>query len=160
MTYAFSEQERQTVIRKFIDDRQKGSVKIRSFHPLVKFFGGLMFRPLPLVGKVPLSDSDVEAYFYSLIATVSGVTRTTDTALQEATDQLFACITILGEQNELQEAIIPIADWENRLSELETKVGMTTAAIDALTRILDRYRPVLDELEKDYKDKLGRIQQP
>jgi len=51
-----------------------------------------------------------------------------------------------------------IARLSKIVDEQESDIGKIKASLGVLTKILDLYKPVLDEVEKDYKDKLGRIQ--
>ncbi len=66
-------------------------------------------------------------------------------------------LNILNLMDAMKDSWTSIVMIFNEVKEHDVKIGTTSAAVKVLTEILNRYKPVLDELEKDYADKLGRI---
>lgn len=141
----FSLEERRALVRSFIEAYQRGSVTIQ-------------------FGIEPEKAHQGKTMFEQHVAKVSGAFETTklpdqiDLGFDYSIDFLFRYIfslrlgeRIVGEFTETPTILTQLAD-------LNAAATKTTIALDAIKDWMTRYEPILKEAEKDYRDKLDRIQ--
>jgi hypothetical protein len=116
--------------------------------------------------KIYFTDKDGERYFEWLVRVVSGTAKDSDHLIKEAINQLFLFVTTLGNNLRRNKKIRLVApyNWEERLVSFEKELGSIknnlenrdekiTHILDQIFEWLKQYRPILDEVQKDYGDK-------
>lgn len=173
----FSEQERNTAIKNFIVGRYHGSVKISTFEAMVPYLEEKRINLLYDLkhgsysyGKGYYIENDAEEYFEWLISVVTGARKTSENIIKQANDQLFIFIHTLRDDTKMDNRVTLLVryNWEEKVGQLIKKFDAFQSKINTrdeklthlFTQILEwmkEYRPLLDEVKKDYGDKLGRV---
>jgi hypothetical protein len=179
----YSDQERGIAVRNFIDARYQGLAKIGSFNPIVPYLSGQRLKLLQEIGqsgyihamgervgtRYPTED-DAERYFNWLVSVVTGAEKAGEEIVKQANDQLFIFIHALRDTTVIDKTvqIVKSHDWENRLESFESKLNDIRNTIDrrdkeiteTLSSILvwmKKYNPILNAVDEDYKNQLGKV---
>jgi hypothetical protein len=114
------------------------------------------------------NEDDAKTYFEWLMATVTGSKSNTPQIVQEANNQLFQFIDVLGDAIEMEKTmqLVTPYDWEalftsfgERLTEMQKIIikGENDVA-ETLSKILlwiEKYSPTLDAIEDERQKLLG-----
>jgi hypothetical protein len=172
----YSDEDRSKAVRNFIVARYEGLAKIASFGSIVPY---LNEKRVKLLCKLEQSgenlgnkfyiEDDAETYFEWLTSVVTGAESASEDIIKQANDQLFIFILALRNDTGIDEHVklVEPYNWERQLTYIANSIADSQKATEKrdeqITTILERifqwmkeYRPTLDEVKKDYNDKLGK----
>ena len=141
VTPLFSSEERRALVRNFIEAYLGGTIKIE------------------------FAEGD-KTVFERAVASASGAFATTslegdiDLGVDNGVDFVFRFIFSCRMGGRVTGEFNTTPTVASQLADLHAAVSKTTAALGAIRDWMEKYEPVLREAERDYRDKLGRIQQP
>jgi hypothetical protein len=162
----FSSEERRKIVQRFIEAYINGTVTISFPEEGLK-------KPEPETpeqkGIVVHVEQDSKTYFAGLVETAC-MTRTGPlefpSALRAFTiggagvaiDKLFALIIAARQGERIKgQFFLQSPTFEAKIDRLEETMTKVTTALDGIKQWMEKYQPVLEEAEKDYGDKLGRV---
>jgi hypothetical protein len=178
----YTDEDRAQAVRNFIAARYQGLAKIRDYSPVTSYMKEKRIKLLyevaasgikvdshyNAIGKFFI-DSDAEKYFEWLVSVVTGAENVSEGVIKQAIDQLFIFILTMRDGIDIDKRVklVEAYDWEQKLDLIakvllefrESTEKRDQKITDILRLIFDwmkQYRLVLDEVKKDYGDKLGR----
>ena len=177
----FSDEERRQTVKNLIIARYNNQAKIRSFDRLTPYLNGNRVKILCKLEKSGddadydsyghaikhnyyYTEDDVETYFEWLVAVITGAEKVEDTIVNQANDQLFQFIHVLGADIQMDGNAHLLApyDWQQlflsfhkELIDIKTTVDHHDKEIsDILKSVLEYLKTnknLLEALQKEYE---------
>ena len=182
----FSDEERRQTVRNLIVARYHNQAQISSFDRLVHYLNENRVEVLcglEKSGEKPVFDkhdylirhdpiydeTDAETYFEWLVAVVTGAEKTQENIVEQANDQLFQFIHVLGDDIEIDKGVQLLApyDWQKlffsfdeRLTEMQRIIDRgdkeITEVLKSILQMVRKNVAFLDILCKESEELFGK----